>query len=288
MKIAYYPAGDRNFASSRLRVWKIADELVKRGHEVAFVPDDPTAYDVCVVQKRTDCEGVMRDCRESGVRVVLDCDDYMRLDTTYADVVTVDTPSKLELYPSAVVVPDALDVEPDSPRKTVHQHALKRAVWVGNQDNLYHIHHAAEACRKLDIELTVITNLNGLNVGETYGVRGVQWVLKSVDAELVEHDLFIAPFVVNGAWSPEWVRSKSANRILKAWRLGLPVAATRIPSYAEAGLRYAATTTQEWIDVLTALMPLSARVVDAARGCLRTQQYTAGIVAQKWLEVFTG
>ena len=32
MKIAYYPAGGRDFASSRLRVHKIADALFRRGH----------------------------------------------------------------------------------------------------------------------------------------------------------------------------------------------------------------------------------------------------------------
>jgi hypothetical protein len=287
MRVAYYPAGDRSFASSRLRVYKIADALQLRGHTVAFFPDDPLTYDVVVVQKRTDCAALMRACREYGVRVVYDVDDYIPdLPVDLADVVTVDTPAKRELYPNAVVIPDALDVEANSPYKSVHSHALTRAVWVGNAENLYNIHHAAQACRELGIELTVVTDLSGKHYGEVYGVRGVQWTLESADAELVEHDLCILPFSFDGRWGRAWVMSKSANRLYKAWGLGLPVAATPIPSYVEAGLQYAATTTAEWIGALTALQSPIARHADAARGYEIAQTQTAEAVANRWLDVF--
>lgn len=290
MKIHYVTAGDRTFASSRLRAFKPGEALAKMGHTIAFNPPDPLDAEVLVVQKRAGCEGLMREARARGMRVVLDVDDFIpSMPFAEADVVTVDTAYKREhLWQNAVVVPDALDTEADSPRKDDHAIDLKRAVTVCNAENLYHLQHAAEACRRHGIELTVITHLNGTNYGETYGVYGVQWSLCTVDAELIEHDLFIAPFVFDGAWSPEWVKSKSANRLYKAWALGLPVAGTPIASYMEAGLRYSATNVADWVHVLTALRSQEAREADAQAGYERAQAFRAERVAEIWERAFLG
>lgn len=291
MKIGYYPAGGRDLASSRLRVYAIADVLAARGHAVTFNPSDPLSCDVVVVQKRGDCAEIMARCQAAGVRTVFDVDDYLEgFDVSRADVVTADTPAKRTLYPQAVIIPDALDAGTNAPVKTAHADTFTRAVWFGNAENLYHIQPAASACDALGIDLTVITDLDrAAPRAETYGVRGVQWTPFSVDAELIEADVVLLPFVLDGgAWSRAWVTSKSANRVLKAWALGLPVAATPIPSYVDIGVKYLASTETEWRDALTALQDRAARERDAAYGRLIAQFYTAERLADVWLGVFEG
>jgi hypothetical protein len=56
MKIAYYPAGPRTFASSRMRCYRPADALKAMGHEIT-VNELPLNADVLVVQKRWDIHG---------------------------------------------------------------------------------------------------------------------------------------------------------------------------------------------------------------------------------------
>lgn len=299
MRIAYFSAGDENFASSRLRVHKIAAELRKLEDVEVVINGYPWTSDVIVVQKRIDLYSVMQQAKEQGIRVVYDVDDCMPnlIDPSEVDVITVDTAAKLELYPGAVVVPDCLDVSEYHPQKSVHTDNVTHLVWTGNADNLYHMANVAQACRDLCIVWTVVTDLQSPVFMETIrpwakDVKGwmqcIQWNKDSVDRILVPHDLFVAPFMFDGKWSSEWVKSKSANRILKAWALGLPVAGTAIPAYTEAGLRYQAQTVEEWRDILTQLQDPVLRAQDARRGSDIAQQFTADKVAKQWLEVFRG
>ena len=296
MNIVYYPAGGRDFASSRLRVHKIADELVKLGHQVVIngSPFGPKA-DVMVVQKRTDIYGLIFEARERGIRVIYDVDDWLPAlaDERTADVITVDTPAKLELYPSAVVIPDCLDVEDNHPQKSVHAENLTTIMWMGNPENLYHLKNVYAAREGLPISIVIVTNTNSSVFREIasefpIGCVFAPWALKVADEYLIDPDLFVAPFVFDGPHSSEWVKSKSANRILKAWALGLPVAGTAIPSYTEAGLRYQAQTVEEWRDILTQLQDPVLRIQDARRGQEYAQSFTADKVVQQWLEVFNG
>ena len=286
MIIDYFPAGDKSFASSRLRVFKIAEALSKLGHSICINDYRLFDKDIVIVQKRIDCDEVMRQARAQGIRVIYDLDDYIPgLSTHLADVVTVDTPAKRDLYPNAVVIPDALDIEDDSPFKTEHRERLESVVTVCNADNLYHVVNAAQACESLGLELTIITDLKKASWEHFHDAAGVQWALEGVDTELVKHDLFIAPIMLGSSqWSDEWVRSKSPNRILKAWGLGLPVVATELPSYSDLPA-YPATTMQEWVDLFRFYDYRVNRVNNAQMGCEAAQQYRAEKVAKLWLEV---
>lgn len=294
MRIAYYPAGTREFASSRLRVWKIVDALTALGHEVS-VNGDPFKADTIVVQKRTDLYGIMQQARQKGIRVVYDIDDYIpNMAVEFADVTTVDTAAKLELYPNAVIIPDALDVEIDSPQKTEHKETLESVVWTGNTDNMYHVLYAARACYNLGINLTLITQLNHPRWTQSFekfhglnNISLIDWDLETVDQIMVQHDLAIFPFTFDdGGWSKEWVSSKSANRLLKAWALGLPAAGTPIPSYVGAGLLNCAQTVTEWVAVLARLKDCDERMVDIGMNYQYAQDFRAEKVVDQWLIVF--
>jgi hypothetical protein len=288
MKIAYYPEGDRTLASSRMRVYRVGDALEKRGHQVAYNPFNAAGCSVMVVQKKAayHLRETMRQARAHGVRVIWDCDDWLADGPVdLVDTITVDTPSKRELYPGAMVVPDALDVDDGAPVKIMHAETLERVVWFGGADNVHHAGNVAEACRRMGLMMTVITNLDRAIWAFDPNVTGVMWGLKTVDGDLVKHDAAVCSYVPDPR-GLEWVHSKSANRVLKAWGLGLPVAGTPIPDYVEVGLHYLATTVPEWITVLDQLRDRTAREVDALAGWHVAQKYQADRIAALWERVF--
>jgi hypothetical protein len=285
MHIAYYTMGPRSFASSRLRAYAVGDVLEQLGHMVRYNPSNPFRHDIVVVQKCTDLVDVMRQCRRKGIFVVWDVCDHQPGPVHEADVVTVSTRALLELYPQAVVVPDCLDVPRDALRKTEHRDDLRRIVWFGNPENAYQTRPVAEACARLGLELVLITDPANPFVREVGGAV-IPWRLDTIDRELIAMDLVVCPYVLDGRWPAEWVRSKSPNRALKAWGLGLPVAATAIPSYTEIGVRYTAATTAEWVEVLRQLRPAAVRRADAERGHAIAQAYQAEVIARQWLSVF--
>lgn len=293
MKIEFFPCGTRRTASSRLRAYMIAEALSDMGHDVGLSlyntsPDTaPAGTDVVVIQKRFYLKALAQHCMAQGIRVVFDCDDLIDgADQFPCDVLTTDTPFKAVRWPRAMVIPDVLDIEPGAEIKTRHRDTLGNVVWTGNAENTYHLANVAAACSRLNLALTVITDLASSAYAYYNGVSGVAWDVDTVDAELVQADLAVCPFVLeDGAWSEDWVKSKSANKLLKCWGLGLPVIGTPIPSYVEAGLRYKASTVDEWTAQLLNLRSPLLRRADAQRGYALAQKYRAGEVARRWLEV---
>lgn len=290
MHIAYYTAGDRDFASSRMRAWMVGDALVAMGHEVVFNPawDYPLDVDAVIVQKRFDLRQTMEIAREAGARVIWDCDDLIPGGPVdLADVVTVSTRQMRTLYPQAVIVPNCLDVPADAPRKIQHADRLRHVVCSVNGANLYHLEYVAQACQQLHLTLTVIVPFHQVkDFQQIPGLHYVDWKRDQVDSQLITHDVTVCSYKINdGEWSAEWVRAKSACRALKAWGLGLPVIGTPIPDYVDNGIQHLATTTEEWVQALTALESREAREQDAERGYALAQEYRAEKVARKWLEV---
>lgn len=288
MNICYYPAGDRAFASSRMRVWRIVDALRLMGHTCQI--NDARGCEIAVFQKRFELITEMQQLRAQGIRVIVDVDDWIpNAPIDYADMVTIDTAYKLKLYPTARIVPDALDLDHGHPIKTEHREKLTRAAWFGNADNAYHATNAAVACDRLGIELVMITDLgNTQHQAYWQHVTGVQWTSESVDQEIIQADVVLCPYVYNGTWSEDWVKSKSANRPIKAWTLGMPVIGTPIPSYVEVGMRHTATTVQEWIAALTSLQSAASRQLDARLGSATAQAFRVKQVANQWLNLFGG
>jgi hypothetical protein len=291
VKIVYYTAGDRSFASSRLRAWMVGDALAEMGHQITFNVDPNWPFaDVHIFQKRFDLSNMMEGLSKAGRCIVWDCDDYIADGPViWADIVTVDTSVKQTLYPDAVVVPDVLDVPDGAIIKMEHSDDLNRVVWFGNADNLYHAANAAEACEHLGLCFVVITQLDKVT-GEQRGMASEwhEWDLSTIDGLLIQCDLAACSYMADGPgpWPQAWVNSKSANRLLKAWGLGMPVVGTPIPSYVEAGLAHQATTIDEWIRELEMMRICGVRMGDAIRGVNVASAYRADIVAGQWLEVF--
>ena len=302
LKIAYLPTGDYNFASSRLRVWKIIPHLSDCIPQV-FGRETPAevlatlgeTHDVIVVQKRTDLTPYIFSWQDQGAKVVFDCDDLIdNIPFDMVDLVTTDTKFKQEKMwgkpgrNNIRVIPDCLDITDLAIKKTNHRETLKTVVVCLNRDNVYHVQNLAMACHSLKVDLTVITDLQNNSFVYDYGVHGVQWHVSNVNQEMIKYDIAACPFVFDSpqSHSRNWIESKSANKLLKAWGLGLPVIGTPIPSYLEAGLITSAETVEEWAAALIIFDSKKLREADAERGREIAMHYKAKDMAYGWESVF--
>ena len=296
MKIAYYPLGDRTVASSRLRVWKIADELKRRGHEVCFPQDSFVLdeYDLVVVQKRMDLASQMNrfkghnwpDRWKGKIPVIFDIDD-LNGNIPDCDQLTVGSVKLQEAY-GGEYIPDALDIEDSFVKKITHNEKLTRVCWFGLACNLYHAEHVKNACQELGLQFVVITDIDGKHDYPKWpGVEYRKWSLETVDSDIVGCDLVVCPYVFNNTkWSNKWVEAKGENRILKAWGLGMPVAGTPIRSYIQHCLYCNATTPAEWKFLLDVLRWQSLRRDNANNGLPIAMNHHASQIADRWLSVF--
>ena len=117
-------------------------------------------------------------------------------------------------------------------------------------------------------------------------VQGIQWTLESVNSQIIQWDLVVLPLTRDSKWSDLWVGSKSSNRLLKAWGLAMPVVGAPIAAYQEMGLAYTASSVKEWVEALTALRDVSARVRTGREGYLKAQEFKASVLVQEWLKLF--
>lgn len=287
MNITWFTAGDITMASSRLRAFLPGEALARRGHSVTFNPNLSNAADVIVVQKRADLTAYYSLWHHhTGAAVIFDCDDWYPWAVAVSqgvDLVTVDTSYKRRLLPNAEVVADVLDLPVNAPRKRHHRERLQEVAWFGHPDNLIHVWDVVEACKRLGINFTAITDVHHPAFRATDGlIGGYMWAGEDVDQALIEYDLVVCPWRFDTKFGADWVLSKSANRPLKAWGLGLPVAGTPIPSYTAAGMEFTAGTVEEWVSVLRRLQSAEVRERDAIRGYTHTANYQADVVAIRW------
>lgn len=287
MKIAYFPLGGLDVASSRLRVHKIVPELQSWGHEVEVLPISATKlvgdFDLVVVQKRLDLRGEMTRWQ---VPSVFDFDDP----TPRLPKCTLVTAGSEELHrrhPSSVYIPDALDVDNVDVYKSKHPDDIKRVCWFGLACNAYHAEAVKDACNELGLQLVIITDVDGKHTYTRWqGVEYIKWELETVDCNIMACDLVVCPYLHGGRWPASWVEAKGENRVLKAWALGMPVAGTPVPSYVEHELQHWATTVDEWKVVLERLRSRRLRIIDARYGRQIALQRTADRVASLWEQAF--
>jgi len=247
MKLAWFTNGDRNRASSRLRAWGIADRLP---FESTF-NDEAAAEsaDVVLVQKRPDLHEKMKSWATSKP-VAWDCGD--EIGYTPPKGVIVITPG--HYFGPGIVLPGLVDVSESPQVKTSHG-VLRRVCWYGDPLNQRHVYPVVVACERMKLECVLITDVER---AEFTGCTYRQWSIDTVDAEIQACDLVACPFVD----APR----KGENKLLKAWALGMPVVGTPVESYRSFGLRWKATTAEEWVDTLTLMRCPERRAADADLG----------------------
>lgn len=220
LRFIFETFGERNAGSSRLRAWKLADEVRRRGYTV-WIGDHParaSEEDVWVFQKRRNVKLLQR-AKDGMATVVFDFDDNYLLGSVgtrteimafmnEADLVTVGSQRLWEeasrLHERVWLFENPLDVEDESVCRGVRGWQ-ERIVWFGNRTNL-----PALESLSLPLEITTITNGGD-----------IEWDLNSIDEVLCGFDLALIPMERS-----EWRESKNANRLLKCIALGLPAVAS--------------------------------------------------------------
>lgn len=285
MRIVYFPAGPWSQASSRLRVHRVVPELERMGHEIGFEAAVSPRWDIAVFQKHGHLAELMRRWRDVGATVVWDCDDLILLPEieSLADIVTTDTDGHAKHYKLARAIPDCLDWEPGDVWRTRHFDRLQRVVWFGHWENTYHAKYVSEACRRLDVHFSMITDwTRAPAAARAMADEHIQWNERTVNQEIIRHDVAACSYIPDS----EWVRTKGRNRLYKAWALGMPVIGTPIADYVDGGLFWRATTTDEWAEALKWMDSKEVRVRDAERGRDLALKHRAPSIARLWETLF--
>lgn len=290
MRILYFALGLETTASSRLRVYKVAEALRRLGDtvdiKISYADVKRGDYDLIVVQKRQDFHRKMTRWIGNGIPVVFDFDDLTDAVPTHT-LLTAGSKVLQEKHPSSIYIPDCLDISSDYAPKVKHEDKLSRICWFGLACNLYHAEPVYKACCELGMKLVIITDVDGQHEYPRWEyAEYVEWELDTVDQNITGCDLVACPYIFSGRWDRDWIQAKGENRLLKAWALGMPVVGASIPSYREHGLKYVAETKQEWVDVLSALRDKKLREKDAESGRLIAVDRLADSVVKEWRMAF--
>ena len=292
MKVSFIPRYGREAASSRLRVFAIADAINAHGLGEAVTEYSADA-DVLVVQKAVDPKIFDLASKHKGL-VVYDLDDWIDYGIVAqalltSDLITVDTAGRAaELRAgtqmNVAVIPDVLDYESHGPAGPAELDDYRSAVWFGNYPNF-------ESARWMVRELQRRGPLGAISdLSEQTADMGPQFSLKPWALDTFPDELRrwgMALLSHKGA-DP----NKSSNKMAAAYHLGVPCIVSGSQEYkdlAEAcGLGW--TYVKDRGGLLSAHERLSD-YTERARAVIKAQpviwdRYNAKSVAQYALKVW--
>lgn len=288
-------------------------------------PDGSGEYDCVVFQKAygNDDLALAERLGARGVKTVFDlCDNHLynpndhpklaerahRLERMLetVDAVTASTPTLAELRPgpSTYVVDDALETPSAGLLTAVRRAAIRRGrrpsprevrlVWFGNSGSLdppFGLVHLADVVPDLErlhkatpVHLTVISNSRPLFSrfveGSAFPVRYLTWRPNRFARQFAGHDVCLIPVQPN-----PFTLAKTSNRLALALMLGVPVVASRVPSYEEFSEWVLFDDWEENIAAYARDPELGRRHVIAAQEHIR-RTYTPERVVRQWGDVF--
>lgn len=222
VRIRFDPWGDQTRASSRLRVFKLAEALREAGHEVS-VGEGLPAVDVHFCQKVRPFADLAA-VRKANPRAVLvyDFDDNYMLKEhgvlsevlafmNHVDVVTCGSEYLAELvrpwHHNVFVLENPLDIA-DAGLARAPTGRLENIGWFGAAEGLMELD-------PIDIAASVRTVTKG---------GDIEFSLATIDSTLLGFDLLVFPVE-----ETPWNLAKNANRMMKALGLGIPVLASDTP-----------------------------------------------------------
>lgn len=290
--IRFLPLGDENTASSRLRCFKIREELARKGFD-ARIGVGSRSSDFLFIQKRGDDEAVdaARACKRSNGFVLFDIDDFpvcpdfrKRVSEliSVADAVTTATPEQQELVrkifslpPEKKVfcLPNPADYELQEPERKLHHcsHPLK-VVWFGNVENFPG--QLVPAIANLpDLEFHAVTNASHALTQQFPQCRFHPWSYGGFSRTLRPFDLCLLSHE-----GSEITNAKSSNKMATAILHGVPVVASRTPDYER--LAEAAGVAQWLYDDLQGML----RCIEMLRDPQRRNSYLSTAQPAVWQE----
>ncbi len=222
--IYFLPWGNRDTASSRLRVYNVLPYLEAK----IGVPKNYKKGDVLIIQKALNMYELKR-AQDAGVPVIYDIDDnYLDKQEFFdmaeeADIVTVGSVFFRQYYPTAPIIDDTLDwdgtekVQPEFPPDN------PKVGWHG-YGNLNYVSHIAPILKKRGYRIRTIVGKDYLPFYSEYD--SMVWSLDTIDKDLAECDLccFYLP-------DDDFSQAKGMNKLIKAWAIGLPCFVSPTPEY---------------------------------------------------------
>lgn len=250
MKVSFLPAGDRNTASSRIRVYTLIEALQAQG--VAALPQFDAGADVFVFQKKVTPELLELAARlkAAGKPVVYDIDDLppaqdywappplLRAMLDLAGLVTTDTQGHINLLrrdfaiaAPIALVPDSIDYFPrhwEAPRAPAS--GPLRVLWFGSVSNIAMFARYAHVLRAIP-EVQVVVAVNPAAIPalaqeypfvefHPWSLDGFPDILRACHLTLLMHD------------GSEVDRTKSNNKMICSINLGVPAIVSDTPEYA--------------------------------------------------------
>lgn len=181
--------------------------------------------------------------------------------------------------------------------------------WEGQGGNIWTFNNIRKAIEEIEsnhtIAIHMMTDLTyavGLgNIGVRSSSKAVKQIFPRTKVYLYEWnpymistlaascDLAVIPIPLDNSL----YRSKSANKLLICWRMGLPVITSSTPAYVRemqrAGIdNMCCTTTEDWIQVLGKMIEdEKARSITAEKGFSYVEcEYSSNQILNKWDEIF--
>ena len=309
--VAWIPLGHLTTASSRLRVYQVADLLHRHYGVVSLFPGAPMSRppDVLVAQiyspevvtlaaqlKRVGCHTLLDVCDNvwdtcsPNFRQQWNIEQALRI----FDGVLATTPTLAERLRARFpwvrchVVPDSIDMREIvlPPKRHSPLDGTLRIVWFGTEINLIHVRAILPALQRLHREQPL--RLHVISKAQLYELPGipvefVKWGLDTFHRDLQVCDVVILPMPLN-----ESTDVKSPNRLQLCMALGLPAVVSPLPSYVELlgrhpEVAFIADGVEEWYRQLHRLLDPGLRNTVAVRAReIIEAEYTLEQHAEQW------
>lgn len=244
LTFCFLPVGNEEIASSRLRCYRLSEGLQRRG--VRCMLGYQENCNILVIQKKTDAVALAAafDCKRKDRTLIFDIDDFyddrsfqksVQTIISLADVVTTATLEQKELvsrffscvpHSKVFSLPNPVDYGLTQPKQRVHLSTRTlKVVWFGNVENFPD--RVAALLGSLDtFEFHAITNATSELRGQFPGCIFHEWSYSDFIAKVASFDVCILDH--RGS---DVVMAKSANKMVAAIALGIPVIASRTPDY---------------------------------------------------------
>lgn len=291
----FFTFGDETKASSRLRAWRIADQLKTEGYDVRVNPSEERVKEsspeavggtqhVIVFQKVKSLKDILQRTTSNSL-MIYDFDDHVGAEGPDAladfvsfidniDLITVGSNHLKQFadkyHPDVYVLENPVDIAEDGLARPARG-KLDKICWFGAPEGLKQLYNS-----NITDDITTIT-------------RGgdIEYDLSTIDDNLTAFDLCVLPLEVTN-----WNLSKNANRMVKAVALGVPVLASATPEHQrvakQLGLdeRFLINDNSEWSAKIRYLKDNFGAVEDAILAARQAAlaYYDLGTIVEGWLD----
>lgn len=163
-----------------------------------------------------------------GISICVRCDNVTGQYDTYFDATILPTATLADALhvQRRKIIPDSVEVPPQLYKDNYLSGKKIQVVWVGHQGYAEYLKNFIASLQKN----AIIKENFSFTLISKGDFATKQWSEKMVLGDILDGDIAIIP-IPEGAW----FTTKSSNRLAMMMALGMPIVASRIPSYQEIG-----------------------------------------------------